>query len=67
MRIEKVYDRVNKEALLQVLRMYDVGGKLLNEIESMYVTNLPWVRVIGGKSECFRIESRVRQGCIMLP
>ena len=26
---EKAYNRVNMEALWQVLRMYDVGGKLL--------------------------------------
>ena len=24
--LEKAYDRVNREALCQVLRMYDVGG-----------------------------------------
>ena len=35
--LEKAYDRVNREALLQVLGMYDVGGKLLNGIKSMYV------------------------------
>ena len=33
----KVYDRVNKEALWQVLRMYDVEGKLLGGIKSKYV------------------------------
>ena len=32
MDFEKAYDRVNREALWQVLRMYDVGGKLLSEI-----------------------------------
>ena len=32
MDLEKVYDRVNREALWQVLRMYDVGGILLNGI-----------------------------------
>ena len=37
MDLEKVYDRINKEELWQVLRMYDVGGKLLNGIKSMYV------------------------------
>ena len=31
--LEKAYDSVNKEALWQVLRMYDVGGKLLSEIK----------------------------------
>ena len=31
---------VNREALRQVLRMYDVGGKLLNSIKNMYVNSL---------------------------
>ena len=30
MDLEKTYDRVNREALWQGLRMYDVGDKLLN-------------------------------------
>ena len=30
--LEKAYDRVNREALWQVLRMYVVGGKLLGGI-----------------------------------
>ena len=38
--LEKAYDRVNREALLQVLRMYDVGGKLLNGIRSMYINSV---------------------------
>ena len=45
MDLEKAYDRVNREALWQVLRMYDVGGKLLNGIKSMYVNSLACVRV----------------------
>ena len=40
MDLKKTYDRVNSEALWQVLRMYDVGGKLLNGIKSMYVNSL---------------------------
>ena len=59
--------RVNREALWQVLRMYDVDGKLLNGIKGMYVNNLACVRVKGGESGCFRINSGVRQGCIMSP
>ena len=45
--LEKVYGRVNREALWQVLRMYDVGGKLLSGIKSMYADSLPCVRVKG--------------------
>ena len=40
MNLEKAYDRVNREELRQVLRMYDVGGKLLNGIKSMYDNSL---------------------------
>ena len=67
MNLEKAYDWVNREALWQVLRMYDVGGKLLNGIKSMYVNSLACVRVKGCESECFRIDSSVRQRCIMSP
>ena len=65
--MEKSYNRVNKEALWQVLRIYDVGGKYLSGIKSMYVDSLACVRVRGGESEQFRINSGVRQGCIMSP
>ena len=37
MDLKLVCCRVNKEVLWQVLRMYDVGGKLLNGIKE-YVT-----------------------------
>ena len=56
---------VNREALWQVLGMYDVGGKLLNGLKSMYVNSLVCVRLKGGENDCFRINSGVRQGCIL--
>ena len=40
MDLEKGYHRVNREALWEVLRMYDVGGKLLIGIKSMYVNSI---------------------------
>ena len=30
--LEEVYDRVNREALWQVLRIYGMGGKLLSGV-----------------------------------
>ena len=47
--------------------MYDVGGKLLRGIRSMYVHIPACVRVKGGEGESFRIESDVRQGCVISP
>ena len=44
-----------------------MGGKLLNGIKSIYVNSLACVRVKGGESDCFRINSGVRQGSIMSP
>ena len=44
--------------------MYNVGGKLLNGINSMDVYSVVCVIVKGGDSECFRIDNGVRQRCI---
>ena len=65
--LEKVYNRVNREASWQVLRMNDVGVKLLSEIKCMYVDSSPCVRIKGGDSEWLKIDSGVRQGCIISP
>ena len=65
--LEKAYDRVNREVLWKVLRMYDVVGKLLSVIKSMYIDSSACVRIKGGGSEWFRIDSDVTQGCIMSP
>ena len=65
--VQRIYDWVNREALWQVLRMYDVGDKPLNRIKSKYVDSSACVRIKGGVSEQFRIDSGVRQGCIMSP
>ena len=47
--------------------MYDLVGKLMNGIKSRHVNILACVTANGGESECFRIDSGVRPGCIMLP
>ena len=43
--VEKTCDMVNREARWQILRIYDVGGKLLNGIKNIYVNSLACVRV----------------------
>ena len=55
-------DFVNREALWQILRIYDVGSKLLNVIKSMYsYVNQELIRVKGGEGQCFRINSGLKQ------
>ena len=47
--LEKAHDRVNRDALWQVFRMYNVGNKLLSGIKNMYVDSSACVRVKGLK------------------
>ena len=42
-------------------------GKLLSGIKSMYIDRSAYVRVKGDESKQFRIDSGVKQGCIMSP
>ena len=44
-----------------------MGRKVLNGIKSAYVNSLACARVKGCESECFRINSRAREVCIMSP
>ena len=51
--LEKANDRLNREVLRQVFRIYDVVGKMLSGIKSMYVDNLTCVKVQGMKVSNF--------------
>ena len=66
MDLKKSYDRVDFEAIWKMLRMFDVGGKLLKGINKC-VNNLAHVRVKGDEIASFRIDCGVRQGCIPFP
>src|SRR5678815_5992993 len=44
MDLQQAYDRVNREALWQVLVIYGVGGRLLNGIKSMYAVSYTHLR-----------------------
>ena len=63
--LEKSHDGVNREALWQILRIYDIEGKFLSGTMSMYVNGLACVRREGDVKECFKIESGVKQGCAL--
>ncbi len=53
MDLEKAYDRVDREALWRMLKIYGVGGQLLKGIQAFYREANACVRVGGGFSEEF--------------
>ncbi len=67
MDLEKAYDRVDRKGLWDTLRVYGVGGQLLEGLRSFYENASTFVRVNGELSESFSVEVSVRQGCVMSP
>ena len=67
MDLEKAYDRVDRDAMWNVLRLYGVGGKLLQAVKSLYVDSKVCVRVGSEMSEWFPVRVGLRQGCVMSP
>ena len=65
MDLEKAYDRIDWTAMWDVLRIYDVGGSLLNGIKAFYRDAKACVKVNGEQSETFGIQKGLRQGCGM--
>ena len=45
MGLKKEYDRVNREALWKMLRMYGTRGKLINVIKSIHANSLACIRL----------------------
>ena len=67
MDLEKAYDRVDRDAMWNVLRLYGVDGKLLSAVKSLYVGSKACVRVGNEMSEWFPVKVGLRQGCVMSP
>ena len=65
--LEKAYDRVDRDAMWNVLRLYGIGGRLLRGVKSLYVGSKACVRVGNEVSEWFPVRVGLRQGCVMSP
>ena len=48
--LEKVYDRDDRDAMWNVLKLYGIGGRLLQGVKSLYVGSKACVRVRNGAS-----------------
>ena len=56
--------RVDRKALWNVLRMYSVGGQLLEGIQAFHKRAIACVRVDGELSDSFDVGVGVRHGCV---
>ena len=65
MDLEKAYDRIDRDAMWKILRIYGVGGRLLVAIQSFYVNSRACVRVGSSESDWFGVVVGLRQGCVM--
>ena len=65
--LEKVYDRVDRDAMWNILGLYGFGGRLLRGVKSMYAGSKACVRVGNEVSEWFPVRVGLRQGCVMSP
>ena len=63
--LEKEYDRVDRDAMWNVLRLCGIGGRLLRGVKSLYVGSEACVRVGNEVSEFSPVRVRLRQGCVM--
>merc|ERR1711888_425040 len=67
MDLEKAYDRIDRDAMWQVMRIYGIGGRVLRGIMSFYDMGRACVRVGSKVSESFEVRVGLRQGCVMSP
>lgn len=65
--LKAAYDTVRRDILWQTVEEYGVSSKLCRLLKSLYADNQAAVRVEGELTEWFRVESGLRQGCLLSP
>ena len=65
--LEKAYDRVDTDAVWNVLRLNGIGGRLLRGVKSLHTGSKACVRVGNEVSEWFLVRVGLRQGFVMSP
>lgn len=65
MDLENVFDRIDKDAMWQVLKVYRLGGKLLRAVESLFKKGKTCVSVGKEEGKYFSLKVVLRLGCVM--
>jgi hypothetical protein len=61
-----MFARVDRMAMWEVLMMYEVGGKILSAIKSMYKESTICVRTCRKLRRKFKVDVGQREGCVMV-
>ena len=67
MDLTKAYDLVDHKAFVSILKNYKVSGQLIDIVKEMYTSTWCQVKTAEASSEEFKVESGVRQGCVLSP
>ena len=65
--LSKVYDSVNREAMMAVLRKYGVPCHMVSLIEQLYAGTWCQVKMEGEVSGRFEVKTGARQECVISP
>ena len=65
--LEKAYDKVPRNRLFEILKLYGINGNLLRATRSLYRNCKSAVRIEGCIGNWFEIKLGVRQGCTLSP
>ena len=64
---EKAFDSVDRRVLWRLLEHYGIPPKIINLIKAMYDETTCRIVHGGTLTECFKVETGVRQGCLLSP
>ena len=65
--LKAAYDTINREALWEIVRRYGVSTKLVRLMQAIYCDTQSAVRVEGELTDWFKINTGLRQGCLLSP
>ena len=64
----KAYDRIDRTLLWHKLSNIRIDGKMFNALKSLYYSNVKCtVRLNGVHSDWFKVQTGLKQGCILSP
>uniref|UniRef100_A0A2D4H5F6 Reverse transcriptase domain-containing protein n=1 Tax=Micrurus lemniscatus lemniscatus TaxID=129467 RepID=A0A2D4H5F6_MICLE len=64
---QKAFDNVNWQFIIQQLKSMQLGNKFIKLISTIYKTQMASVILNGDRTETFKINKGIRQGCPLSP